>query len=94
MLDFAISEDVDQKGRTIILTNHDEKMPADGWSQDSDFGLVAFPPSGRACKVLWPEELATDIAAALKALDQTGTLAGRKPGWYRRLARCASGTRD
>jgi len=93
MLDLAIPEDVDGKGRTIVVTNHDEKMSTDRWSQDSDFGLVAFPPSGRACRVLWPEELAADIATALKALDQAGALTGRKPGWYRRLARCASGTR-
>ena len=93
MLDLAISEDIDRKGRTVILTNHGEKMRANRWPQDSEFQLVAFPPSARSCKVLWAEELAADIAKALKVLDQTSTIAGPKPDWYRRLARCASGTR-
>ena len=83
MLDLAISEDIDQKGRTVILTNHGERMCAERWPQDSEFQLVAFPPSARACQVLWAEELATDIAAALKAIDETETLAGPKPAWYR-----------
>jgi hypothetical protein len=93
MLDLAISEDIDQKGRTVILTNHGEKMRAKRWPQDSDFQLVAFPPAARACEVLWAEELAADIAAALKALDATETLASPKPDWYRRLTKCASGKR-
>ena len=93
MLDLAISEDTGQKGRTVILTNHGEKMRAKTWPQDSDFQLVAFPPSARACRVLWPEELAADIAVALKTIDEAATLATPKPAWYRRLARCASGTR-
>ena len=93
MLDIAISDDTDQRGRTLILTNQGRKMRTDRWPQDSDFQLVAFPPSAKACQVLWAEDLAADIATALKALDQVGALTGPKPAWYRRLARCASGMR-
>jgi hypothetical protein len=91
MLDLAISEDIDRKGRTVILTNHGERLRARRWPQYSDFQLVAFPPSAKACQVFSAEELAADIAAALKVLHAAGTLASPKPDWYRRLARCASG---
>ena len=93
MLDLAISEDIDRKGATVVLTNHGKKMRTKTWPQDSDFQVVAFPPSARQCQVLAVEELAADIAAALRALGNTGILAGPKPDWYRRLAKCASGRR-
>jgi hypothetical protein len=91
MLDLAISIDTDEKGTTIIETNHGIELKASRWPQDSDFQLVAFNPSQESCEVICAEELSDDIGKALKALTDAGVLEGRKPDWYRRLNRYAMG---
>lgn len=91
MLDLAISTKTDFKRKTIIETNHGVKLKASGWPQDCEFQLVAFSPPGKNCEVIWTEHLAQDISNALITLDRTGTLKGRKPDWYCRLQRCATG---
>ena len=89
MLDLAIADDIGPKGETIVLSNHGHRMIAHDWPQDCDFQIVAFSSSARSCKVIWSEELAVDIGRALKALDDAQAVTGKKPGWYRRLMRCA-----
>ena|SRR5712664_4233201 len=91
MLDLAISEDVNSKGETIVLTNCGRTMRAPRWPQDCDFQLVGFAAAAAACDIVWTEQLAQDIGMALEALRTAGAPTGRKPAWYRRLARYASG---
>ncbi len=85
MLDLAISIDCHSNGISVVETNHGREFRAPEWPQDSDFQLVAFNQSAKICKIVWPEELVSDIAAALEALNRTGNMSGRKPDWYRRL---------
>ena len=94
MLDLAISINTDAKGTTIIETDHGIKLKAPRWPQDSDYRLVAFSPSGKTCDIIWPKNLAGDIGQALRALQAPGTLKGRKPDWYRRLAHYAKGAHE
>jgi len=91
MLDLAISTKTDSKRKTIIETNHGVELKASGWPQDCEFQLVAFSPSGKNCEVIWTEHLVQDISNALMTLEGAGALKGRKPDWYRRLQRCATG---
>lgn len=92
MLDFAISMDTDADGVSIVETNHGLKMKSPDWTHDCEFQLVTFSPSGRKCSVVRPNELTLDLACALEAIDSTGMLKGRKPAWYRRLAKYAAAT--
>jgi len=94
MIDLAISVDDDARGVTVVETNHGDRMAAPQWPQDSDFRLVAFSPGAKKCDVLWPAELANDIALALEALEPTLAAAGKKPEWHRRLRKCAAGARN
>jgi hypothetical protein len=94
MIDLAISVDDDARGTTIVETNHGDRLAAPKWPQDSDFRLVAFSPRARACDVIAPRELARDIGLALEALEPILSAAGKKPGWYRRLRKCAAGARN
>jgi hypothetical protein len=91
MIDLAIATDIDTKGKTVIETNHGLELKAPKWPQDCEFQLVAFEPSGKTCEVVWTEELAADIRQALKTLESTGALEGRKPDWYRRMIRYSNG---
>jgi len=91
MLDLAISTKTDSKRKTIIETNHGVKLKASGWPQDCESQPVAFSPSEDNCEVIWSEHLAKDISNALTTLENAGALKGRKPNWYRRLQRCATG---
>ncbi len=89
MLDLAISIDTDEKNTTVIETNKGVRLRAPGWPQDCDFQLVAFDASSGTSEVVDAESLADDIAEALAALDRAAVLGRRKPGWHRRLTRCA-----
>ena len=91
MIDLAISVDDDARGVTLVETNHGDRLAAPKWPQDSDFRLVAFSPSAKECDVIPPRELARDIALALAALQPTLSRARKKPEWYARLKKCASG---
>jgi len=91
MLDLAISIGTDQKGTTVVETNHGVEMKALGWPQDSDFQLVAFSPSRRTCEVISADQLADDIGNALLTLEATGAVKDQQPDWYRRLIRYARG---
>ncbi len=91
MIDLAISIDDDARGVTIVETNHGDRLVAPKWPQDSDFRLVVFSPKGSECDVIPPRDLAHDIALALEAVKQTLGSKSRKPGWYRRLEKCAAG---
>jgi hypothetical protein len=90
MLDLATSMESDSKV-TVIETNHDVILKAPGWPGDTDFELVAFSPSGETCEVIRSDELASDIARALLAMDEAAVWTGQKPDWYRRLEKCANG---
>jgi hypothetical protein len=94
MIDLAISVDDTPRGVTVVETNHGDRMTAPQWTQDSDFRLVAFRPKAKSCEVLWPEELASDIALALDVLEPLIAAAGKKPGWYHRLKTCAAGAQS
>lgn len=91
MLDLAVSINTDSRRTRVIETNHGVKLKAPAWPQDCDFQLVAFNPSGKSCEVVWTENLAADIGRALLKLDEATALKGRKPDWYRRLKRYATG---
>lgn len=91
MLDLAISIGTDSKNTVVIETNHGVELKAPEWPHDCDFQMVAFDPEGETCEVVWTESLAEDIGRALVALDRAAALKGRKPDWYRRLERCATG---
>jgi hypothetical protein len=88
MLDLAISIDTYP---SVIETNHGVRLKAPEWPQDCDFQLVAFCPSSGSCEVVWTESLAEDIGKSLIMIDKAGAVKGRKPDWYRRLKRYASG---
>ena len=75
----------------MIETNHGVRLRALDWPQDCDFQMVAFEPDDENCEVIRTESLAEDIHLALLHLDRTAPMKGRKPGWYRRLERCARG---
>ena len=86
---WQFSIDTDAKNIPIIETNRGVRLKAPGWPQDCEFQLVAFDPSSATAEVIDAESLADDITNALAALDKAAVLEGRKPDWYRRLARCA-----
>ena len=67
MLDLAISMDHSPQA-VIVETNHGVTLGMSEWPQDCDFQLVAFDPSRTRCEVVWCDDLASDIRAALKAL--------------------------
>jgi hypothetical protein len=94
MIDLAISIDENRRGDTIVETNHGDRMAAPDWPQDSDSRLVAFSPSARSCEVVWPQEMASDIALALQALEPVISRQRKKPEWYRRLKKYAAGASD
>lgn len=91
MIDLAIYIEDDASGRSIVETNHGDRMACPSWPQDSDFRLVAFSPGSKECEVISPTELAHDIALALGALERIPEAARKKPRWYRPLRRCAAG---
>jgi hypothetical protein len=91
MIDLAISIGENSKNTTVIETNHGLELKATDWPHDCDFQIVAFDPVGENCEVVWARTLAEDIGRALTALDDSATLKGRNPDWYRRLERCARG---
>ena len=91
MIDLAISIDDDAIGTTIVETNQGKQMASPDWPQDSDFRLVSFRPSSKKCDVISPEQLAADNARALDALNKAAAFGAKKPEWYRRLNKCASG---
>jgi len=93
MLDLAISINTDSTNTTIIETNHAVKLKAPGWPHDCDFQLVAFDPSGETCEVISAEDLAGEVGKALMTIERAAPFKGRKPDWYRRLARYARGSR-
>ncbi len=94
MIDVAISIDENSHGDTFLETNHGDRMAAPAWPQDSDFRLVAFDPEAKECDVIWPADLASDIASALEALRPVLRTSRKKPDWYQRLKKCAAGARD
>jgi len=94
MIDLAICVDDDARGVTIVETNHGDHLAAPKWPQDSDFRLVAFSPRAKVCDLIAPRELARDIGLALEALEPTLPPVGKKPEWYRRLRKCAAGSRN
>ena len=85
MLALAIPIDTDRRGNTIIETNSGRELTARDWPQDCEFQLVAFRSSGRTCQVVWPEQLAEDIAKVLKLVDAAGVHRRARPDWYQRL---------
>lgn len=91
MLELAIPIDVDRRGNTIVETNSGRELTAPGWPQDSEFQLVAFPPSASSCEVVWIEQLAEDIANAMELLDTAGIHADAKPDWHQRLVQYCNG---
>ena len=91
MLDLAVSINTDSRRKRVIETNHGVKLKTQAWPQDCDFQLVTFNPSSESCEVVWTENLAADIGRAIMRLDKAAALKGRKPDWYRRLARYATG---
>jgi hypothetical protein len=94
MIDLAISIDDNPRGVTIIETNHGNRLLAPAWPQDSDFRLVVFRPNAKECEVIPPGELACDIARALELIERNIGRMSKKPDWYRRLKKCASGAGD
>jgi hypothetical protein len=91
MLDLAISIGPDSKNGTVIETNRGVRLRALDWPHDCDFQMVVFEPGGDKCEVIWSESLADDIRRTLLAIERAAATKGRKPAWYRRLERCASG---
>jgi hypothetical protein len=91
MLALAIPMDTDSRGNTIIETNAGHELKARRWPQDCEFQLVAFGPASTTCQIVWPAQLAEDIATALQLVDRLGNFHGAKPDWYRRLHRYSKG---
>jgi hypothetical protein len=91
MLDIAISIGSDDKGISLVETNHGVHLKAPTWPQDSESRLVAFNPTSKICEVIWPEHLAVDIGHALRMLRLGSGLKHKKPDWYQRLAQYAEG---
>ena len=94
MLDLAIANTPDGKGRTFILTNHGRSFCAQKWPRDSESQIVTFAPSGKMCEVITAKEIAIDIKKAIELLAKTRALRGKKPDWYQRLQRYARGTEE
>lgn len=92
MLSLGIPIDFDDAGNTIVDLNIGGELKVKDFPQDSEFQLLAFRPTGKACEVVWIEELAKDIGEALAALEQTG-FKDVKSDWYRRLSVYCSGAK-
>lgn len=92
MLSLGIPIDLDDAENTIVELNIGGEFLARDFPSDSEFQLLAFRPSAKACEVVWVEELAKDIGEALTALEQTG-FKRCKADWYRRLSLYCSGAK-
>ena len=91
MLALAILDDSDSSGNAIVETSDGTRLKCPSWGTDTDPQLVAYSPSRKTCDMLWPVEVCSDIAEALRALEAAGALKHRKPDWFRRLKLYAAG---
>ena len=91
MLALAILDDSDSGGNAIVETSDGTLLKCISWGTDTDPQLVAYSPSGKTCDMLWPVEVCSDIAEALRALEAAGALKHRRRAWYRRLKLYAAG---
>jgi len=90
MLALAISFEQTSQGQ-IIETNDGTELIAKDWPQDSETQLVAFSPNRHLCNVVDPSVIAEDIARLLALSKQHNVVSRKKPDWYERLERYASG---
>lgn len=93
MLDLAILMEQSPQAATVE-TNHGVTLSTSDWPHDCEFQIVAFDPSRSDCEVVWCEDLASDILAALTAIEKVPGLIRHNPGWYRRLKLYGEGARD
>ncbi|MDX6498060.1 MAG: hypothetical protein QOG23_1320 [Blastocatellia bacterium] len=89
MLALAISFDQTTRGQ-IIETNDGTELVVKDWPQDSETQLIAFSSRGNPADVVYPAEVAEDIARLLRLTKQHGLISERKPGWFKRLEHYAS----
>jgi hypothetical protein len=79
MLDLAISVNTNEQNVPIVETNRGAILKAPEWPHDCDFQLVVVDPVTETCEVVSTEGLTEDIGKALRAIEKTGILRGRKP---------------
>ena len=89
MLALAISSEQTSEGQ-LIETNDGTELVTRNWPQDSETQLVAFSSSGDLADVVYPTEVADDIARLLRLAKQYGLISNSKPGWFKRLEYYAS----
>ena len=90
MLALAIAFEQTSQGQ-VIETNDGTELIARDWPQDSETQLVVFSPNRNLGDVVQPSEVAKDIARLLALSNQYRVVSHKKPDWYERLERYASG---
>src|SRR5258708_36475659 len=84
MLALAISFDQTTRGQ-IIETNDGTELVAKNWPQDSETQLIAFSSRGNRADVVYPTEVAEDIARLGRLKKQNRVISKSKPDWFKRL---------
>lgn len=90
MLALAISFEQTSQGQ-LIETNDGTELLARDWPQDSETQLVVFSANRNLGDVVEPSGVAEDIARLLSLSRQRSLVPVKKPDWYKRLERYASG---
>ncbi len=89
MLALAISFESTSQGQ-IIETNDGTELITTKWPQDSETQLIAFSSGGTLADVVYPTEVAEDIARLVRLTKQHGLISQSKPDWFKRLEHYAS----
>jgi hypothetical protein len=85
MLNLAIAVDVDRNDNSVIETNSGDTLVAANWPQDCESQVVSYRKGSRTCRIVHLETLSDDIGQALKLIERSGFVGGKKPNWFVRL---------